>query len=55
MKASFLTARWNNILSIVLLVIVALFFIVVLSGVIDSFTSADAASFIALVAIGGVT
>lgn len=55
MKASFLTARWNNILSIVLLVIAALFFIVVLSGVLGSFTSADAASFIALIVIGGVT
>jgi hypothetical protein len=55
MKASFLTARWNNILSIVLGVIVALCFIVVLTGVIASFTSADAASFIALVALGGVT
>jgi len=54
-KKKYFTARWNNILSIVLGLIVALLFIVVLTGAISSFTTADAASFIALVAIGGAT
>ena len=50
MKGDFLTARWNNILSIGLGVIAAIYVIVVLT----STAIGDAASFIGLVVIGGV-
>jgi len=55
MKEKYLTARWNNIISIALGLMVALLFIFVLTGVVGDFASAGAASFTALVAIGGAT
>lgn len=55
MKGNFLTARWNNIFSIVLGIVAVLFFILVLTGVIGACGSADEASFIALIVIGGIT
>ena len=54
-KEKYLTVRWNNIISIALGLTVALLFIFVLTGVVGDFASADAASFTALIAIGGAT
>ena len=50
MADTFLTARWNNIFSIVLGVIAAIYVIVVLTSTVLG----DAASFIGLVVIGGI-
>ena len=55
MKGDFLTARWNNIWSVILGLIAVLFFILVLTGVIGTCGSADITSFIALIVIGGMT
>ena len=51
MKGSFLTARWSNILSIVLGLVAAIYVIVVLTSTVLG----DAASFIGLIVIGGIT
>lgn len=50
-KGSFLTARWSNILSIVLGLVAAIYVIVVLTSTVLG----DAASFIGLIVIGGIT
>ena len=51
MAGSFLTARWNNILSIVLGLLAAIYVIVVLTSTILG----DEAAFIGLIVIGGIT
>ncbi len=50
MEGNFLTARWNNIFSIVLGLVAAIYVIVVLTSTVLG----DAASFIGLVVIGGI-
>lgn len=50
MTGTFLTARWNNIVSIVLGLMAAIYIIVVLTSTVLG----DAASFIGLVVIGGI-
>ncbi len=53
MKREFLTTRWNNIFSIVLLGVAVFFVIAVLTGMKVPFAEGGAASFAALVYIGG--
>ena len=53
MRDKYFTTRFNNIVSLLLALIVALVFIIVLSGAVGEPASATAASFTALVAIGG--
>lgn len=50
-KEKYLTARWNNILSIALGLVAAIYVIVVLTSTVLG----DAASFIGLIVIGGIT
>lgn len=51
MKEEFLTARWNNILSLALGLVAAIYIIVVQTSAVLG----DAASFIGLIVIGGTT
>lgn len=51
---SFLTTRWNNIFSIVLLCVAIFFVIAVLTGMAIPFAGGGQMSFIALVVIGGI-
>ena len=51
MTEEFLTARWNNIISVAVALIAALYIIVVLSSALLG----DEARFIGLVVIGGAT
>jgi hypothetical protein len=53
MKGEFLTTRWNNIFSIVLLGVAVFFVIAVLTGMKVPFAGGGEASFTALVYIGG--
>jgi len=54
MKGKFLTARWNNIFSIVLGLVAVFFVIAVLTGMKVPFAGGGQTSFIALVIIGGI-
>ena len=54
MKDEFLTARWNNIFSIVLGIVALVFVIIVLTGIIDPIALGSWASFTTLVVIGGI-
>ena len=54
MKGKFLTTRWNNIFSIVLLSVATFFVIAVLTGMEVPFAGGGQTSFIALVVIGGI-
>ena len=51
---SFLTTRWNNIFSIVLLCVAIFFVIAVLTGMAVPSAGGDQTSFIVLVVIGGI-
>lgn len=51
---SFLTTRWNNIFSIVLLCVAIFFVIAVLTGMAVPFAGGGQTSFIVLVVIGGI-
>ena len=54
MKGEFLTARWNNIFSIVIGIAALIFVIIVLTGIIDPITRGSWVSFTVLVIIGGI-
>ncbi|MFC1908237.1 hypothetical protein ACFLWD_03735 [Chloroflexota bacterium] len=54
MKGESLTARWNNIFSIVIGIAALIFVIVVLTGIIDPITRESWVSFTVLVIIGGI-
>ncbi len=54
MKGKFLTARWNNNFSIVILGVALIFFIVVVAGSIDPITRGSWVSFTVLLVIGGI-
>ena len=54
MKVEFLTVRWNNIFSIVLLCVAVFFVTAVLAGANVPFAGGGISSFITLVVIGGI-
>jgi len=54
MKGKFLTARWNNIFSIVLGLVAVFFVIAVLTGMKVPFAGGGETSFAVLVVIGGI-
>lgn len=54
MRAEFLTTRWNNIFSIVVLGVAVFFVIAVITGMRVPFAGGGETSFAALVYIGGI-
>ena len=54
MKVEFLTVRWNNIFSIVLLCVAVFFVTAVLTSANVPFAGGGISSFITLVVIGGI-